>query len=92
MRKQIKRQDLSLGNLVVVTVHPETQVYTVAGFEGQNEVLLMWKEGKRICQQIHDIDSLYKPTIEQIEYSISGNGALVGTHEMWCKLMEKTPA
>lgn len=81
MKKAIKHTDLYIGQLVVVTEHPETQVYTVASIESQ-AVILQWQEGKRQCSQGHDKYGLLKPTLEQIEYSIAANGPLVSTKEL----------
>ena len=81
MKKSIKHTDLYIGQLVVVTEHPETQVYTIASIEAQ-VVILQWKESTRHCSQGHDKYGLLKPTLEQIEYSIAANGALVSTKEL----------
>lgn len=82
MKKTIKHKDLYIGQLVVVTDHPEAQVRTVAGFEG-NAVILQWHEGSRLCSQgVHAAVGLLKPTLEQIEYSIAANGSLVSTKEL----------
>lgn len=81
MKKAIKHTDLYIGQLVVVTEHPETQVYTVASVEGQS-VILQWREGTSHCSQGHDKYGLLKPTLEQIEYSIAANGSLVSTKEL----------
>ena len=81
MKKSIKHTDLYIGQLVVVTEHPETQVYTIASIEAQ-VVILQWKEGTRHCSQGYEKYSLLKPTLEQIEYSIAANGALVSTKEL----------
>jgi len=77
----IKHSDLYIGQLVVVTEHPETQVYTVAGIEG-HVAILQWFEGTQFCSQGHDKYGLLKPTLQQIEYSIAANGALVSTKEI----------
>lgn len=81
MQKRIKKSDLYIGQLVVVTDHPEAQVRTVAGVEG-NVAILQWHEGSRLCSQGHDAFGLMKPTLKQIEYSIAANGALVSTQEL----------
>lgn len=81
MKKVIKHTDLYIGQLVVVTEHPETQVYTVAHIEGQ-AVMLQWCEGARTCAQAHEKYGLMKPTLEQIEYSIAANGPLVSTKQL----------
>lgn len=81
MKKAIKHTDLYIGQLVVVTEHPETQVYTVASIESQ-AVILQWQEGNRHCSQGYDKYGLLKPTLEQIEYSIAANGPLVSTKKL----------
>ena len=81
MKKAIKHTDLYIGQLVVVTEHPETQVYTVASIAGQS-VILQWREGTSHCSQGHDKYGLLTPTLEQIEYSIAANGSLVSTKEL----------
>lgn len=79
--KPIRPSDLSIGQIVVVTDSPETQVYTVARVDGQT-VSLQWREGMRFCAQDYDKTGLYNPTLRQIEYSIAANGPLVSTKEL----------
>lgn len=81
MKKAIKHTDLYIGQLVVVTEHPETQVYTVAAIAG-HVAILQWQEGAGHCSQGHDKYGLLKPTLQQIEYSIAANGPLVSTKEL----------
>lgn len=81
MKKVIKHTELYIGQLVVVTEHPETQVYTIADFEGNN-VLLQWREGTHQTRATFDKFSLIKPTLQQIEYSIAANGALVSSKDI----------
>lgn len=81
MKKSIKHTDLYIGQLVVVTDHPETQVYTVAHIDGR-AVMLQWFEGSRTCSQEFDKYGLMKPTLEQVEYSIAANGPLVSTKQI----------
>ena len=81
MKKAINHTDLYIGQLVVVTEHPETQVYTIASIENQS-VILQWREGNRTCAQATEKYGLLKPTLEQIEYSIAANGSLVSTKEL----------
>ena len=81
MKKSINHKDLYIGQLVVVTDHPETQVYTVAAVHSQ-VVTLEWREGTRRCSQHFDKYGSLKPTLQQIEYSIAANGALVSTREI----------
>jgi hypothetical protein len=82
MQKRIKKSDLYVGQLVVVTDHPETQVYTVAAVGEGNVAILQWMEGTSHCSQGHDAFSLSKPTLEQIEYSIAANGALLSVDKI----------
>lgn len=80
--KNIKHSDLYIGQLVVVTMHPEAQVYTVAAVVGQS-VILQWFEGSRMCSSgERDKYGLMKPTLQQIEYSIAANGPLVSTKQI----------
>ena len=79
MKKLLK--DIRIGQLVVVSEHPEAQVYTVAGIEGHN-ALLQWREGKSQARCTYDKFSLAKPTLEQIEYNISESGALVSRRDV----------
>lgn len=81
MKKPIKHTDLYIGQLVVVTEHPETQVYTIADIHTQM-VTLQWYEGTRQCGQHYEKYGLLKPTLQQIEYSIAANGPLVSTQEL----------
>ncbi len=81
MKKSIPHTNLYVGQLVTVTDHPETQVYTIAAIDGQAAVL-QWCEGNRHSVQAHDKYGLLKPTLQQIEYSIAANGPLVTTKEL----------
>lgn len=77
--KTLHKSKVYAGQLVVVTDHPETQVYTVSEIVG-NRVNLMWFEGTMKCSSWFDVWSLGLPTLKQIEYSIAANGKLVA-HE-----------
>lgn len=79
--KAINPDTLSIGQIVVVTDHPETQVYTVARID-RHTVSLQWREGMRFCAQDHEKYSLYNPTLRQIEYSIAANGPLVSSRDL----------
>lgn len=81
MTKCIKHTDLYIGQLIVVTDHPETQVYTIASVE-RHAVMLVWFEGTRICTQATEKYGLMKPTLKQIEYSIAANGRLASTKDI----------
>lgn len=80
---RIKKSNLYVGQLVVVTDHPETQVYTIAEING-NIAILQWYEGDRHCSQGHDAFGFLIPTLKQIEYSIAHNGRLMPV----CDLLE----
>jgi hypothetical protein len=79
--KKIKREDLYVGQLVVVTEHPHTQVYTVAEI-GKHIAILQWYEGSMLCSCGHDVHSFIEPSITQIENSIKLNGPLVSLKEI----------
>lgn len=80
MKKTIKRDKQYIGQLVTVSTHPDSQVYTIASIEAKY-VWLQWREGTNQTRCTHDIDSLFLPTLEQIEASI-GNGALVSWRDI----------
>jgi hypothetical protein len=73
-----KKQDMRPGLLIVRGQHPDAQVYTVKGVPQENNIYLVWFEGSRKCGQWSDYSGCYKPTVEQIEYSINANGRLAG--------------
>lgn len=81
MQKRLNKSKLKMGDLVVVTKHPEAQVYTFAGLEGHT-VMLQWYEGSSHCSCGIDTDQLYLPTIQQIKHSIATNGKLLAGHEV----------
>jgi hypothetical protein len=81
MQKRIKKQDVRPNLLVVVTEHPEAQVYTVESIEG-NQVTLTWYEGTNQCISGMDYSMLMRPTIEQVEYSINTNGRLATAQDV----------
>lgn len=81
MQKRIKKQDIRAGLLVTATDHPEAQVYTVESIEG-NQVTLTWYEGTNQCICGLDYSMLWKPTLEQIEYSINTNGRLATAQDV----------
>ena len=76
MNKPIKIQQLYVGQLIVRRTDEEVQVYTVAKID-RYDILLKWNEGTHECEATTDNFDCYKPTIEQIEYSITQNGPLV---------------
>jgi hypothetical protein len=73
-----KKQDMRPGLLVVRGKHADAQVYTVKGLPEGNAIYLVWFEGLRKCGQWTDYSGCFKPTVEQIEYSINANGRLAG--------------
>jgi hypothetical protein len=81
MQKRIKKQDIRPNLLVVATDHPEAQVYTVERIDG-NQVTLTWYEGTNQCICGLDYSMLWKPTIEQVEYSINTNGRLATAQDV----------
>ncbi len=80
MKKTISRDKQYVSQLVCVSTHPESQVYTIAAFEGNNAVL-QWREGAFQTRCTHDRDRLVLPSLEQIENSI-GDGALVSWRDI----------
>ena len=80
MKKTINRDKQYVGQLVCVSTHPDSQVYTIASIEGNNAVL-QWREGAFQTRCTHDRDCLALPTLEQIENSI-GDGALVSWRDI----------
>lgn len=76
MTKIINRKKQYLGQLVTVSDHPDSQVYTITAIDGNN-VLLDWREGSSQPRCAHDRDSLLFPTLNQIEHTIHMYGALV---------------
>lgn len=81
MAKQLTLKQIRLGQLIVRGEHADPQVYTVAAIRGLN-IYLVWFEGSRQCGQWTDYGSCYKPTLEQIEYSIAANGRLASGQDI----------
>ena len=74
---KVKKADLHIGQLVVVSDAPDAQVRTIAYVSDHKKfALLMWFEGERLSTQSLTTDILLVPTIQQIEYSINTYGAL----------------
>jgi hypothetical protein len=73
---QYKKADIRPGLLVVLGKHPEAQVYTVRGGLDGNSLRVVWFAGSHKCEQWIDYSLAYKPTLEQIEYSINVHGRL----------------
>jgi hypothetical protein len=78
---QIKLKDLYIGQLITRGDHLLTQVYTVAAIRGLN-IYLVWFEGSRMSGQWIDYARSYRPTLEQIEYSIAANGRLASGQDI----------
>ena len=81
MQRFIPSKNLYFVLLVVVTTHEQCQVRTIGAIHKHASgniygVTLLWNEGSRLCGQHSDAYCLYKPTLEQIEYSIQVNGRL----------------
>jgi hypothetical protein len=81
MTKAIKLKDLRLCQLIVRNDLPETQVYTIAAIRGLN-IYLIWYEGSRMSGQWTDYSDCYKPTLDQIQYSIAANGKLASGQDV----------
>ena len=91
MQRFIPSAKLYVGQLVVVTTHAEAQVRTIAQIHKRGTVYavtFLWKEGDRVCGQTYEPWNLYKPTLDQIEYSITANGALISKNDV-CKYVIK---
>jgi hypothetical protein len=81
MQRFIPSKKLYVGQLVVVTTHETAQVRTIGEIHRHASgviyaVTLLWHEGERLCGQHSVAYTLYKPTLDQIEYSIQVNGKL----------------
>lgn len=81
MRRFLKTANLYVGQLVVVSEHCESTVATIVAINGTS-VELRWREGTRLCGTSWQTYMLMKPSLEQIEYSIAANGALVSKAEI----------
>jgi len=81
MSKSLTLKQVRIGQLIVRGDHKDAQVYTVAAVRGFN-IYLIWFEGTRQCGQWSDYSGSYKPTLEQIEYSIAANGRLASGQDI----------
>ena len=81
MAKRLKASKLAIGMLVVASEEEYSQVYTVAKLEDKG-VNIVWFEGKHKCNSWAYKDIFYKPTIEQIEFSIMDNGRLASFRDV----------
>tara|TARA_R110000868_G_scaffold239814_3_gene494295 strand:- start:843 stop:1157 length:315 start_codon:yes stop_codon:yes gene_type:complete len=93
MQRFIPSAKLYVGQLVVVSTHAEAQVRTIAQIHKRKTgtvyaVTFLWKEGDRVCGEFYQPWGLYKPTLDQIEYSITANGALINKNDV-CKYVIK---
>ena len=81
MQRFIPSEKLYVGQLVVVTTNEQVQVRTIAKIHKRAygtvfAVTCIWREGNRLCVQDSEPWTLYKPTLQQIEFSIQVNGKL----------------
>lgn len=81
MRRFLATANLYLGQLVVISDHPEAIVATIVSIKGYS-VELRWKEGDKMCGCGWQSYMLKKPSLKQIENSIANNGALVSVKEI----------
>ncbi len=81
MAKRLTLKQIRIGQLVVRGEHADAQVYTIAAIRGFN-IHVIWFEGTRKCGQWTDYGDRYKPTLEQIEYSIAANGRLASGQDI----------
>ena len=80
-KASLKLKDLYIGQLITRGDHLLTQVYTVAAIRGLN-IYLIWFEGSRMSGQWIDYERSYRPTLQQIEYSIAANGRLASGQDI----------
>lgn len=82
--KYIKPSDLHIGQLVVVTDNPMTQVYTIGHISHTcGAVATYWFEGEHKCVSTAPIDRLMAPTLDQITFSIAANGRLASGRDIF---------
>jgi hypothetical protein len=81
MAKRLTLNQIYIGQLIVRGEHLDAQVYTIAKIIGFN-IYVIWFEGERQCGQWTDYGDCYKPTLEQIEYSIQANGKLASGQDI----------
>jgi hypothetical protein len=94
MKKCLPRAKLYVGQLVVVTDHPEAQVRTIAEIHKTERgairaVTFLWYEGSRICSQASHPWTLHNPSLKQIEYSIEANGKLANKFDICRYLIQQ---
>ena len=81
MTKRLTLKQIRIGQLIVRGTHADAQVYTIAAIRGFN-IHVIWFEGTRQSGQWTDYGDCYKPTLEQIEYSIAANGRLASGQDI----------
>lgn len=81
MAKKLSLKQLRICQLIVLSEHPDAQVYTIAAIRGLI-IHVIWFEGVRRCGQWTDYGDCYKPTLKQIEYSIAANGRLASGQDI----------
>jgi hypothetical protein len=86
-QKRLTSEELDLSQLVVRGTHKDAQVYTI-GARHKFNIYVVWFEGDRKCGQWTDYGDCYRPTIEQIQYSISANGRLASLKDITNCLLE----
>ena len=83
MRRFLSSKSLYVGQLVVTGDAVGAVVRTIAELDVSNcLVILQWMEGNRFCSQGYDSYMLKKPTLEQIECSISTYGQLLSSKQI----------
>ena len=93
MQRFIPTKKLYVGQLVVVSTIDTAQVRTIGAIHKRDSgvvyaVTLLWHEGNRLCAQNTDAYTLYKPTLDQIQYSIQFNGRLANYSDVRDHLIE----
>jgi len=83
MRRFLSSKNLYVGQLVVTNDYPGATVCTVAEIDvGTCVAVLQWMEGNRFCSFGFDSYMLKKPSLEQIEWHIANNGALISSKQV----------
>lgn len=83
MRRFLSSKSLYVGQLVVTNDYPGATVCTIAEIDGGNHtVILQWLEGMRFCSKPAQTYMLKLPSLEQIEWHIANNGALISSKQV----------
>ena len=83
MRRFLSSKNIYVGQLVVVDDSVGATVCTIAEIDGGNHtVILQWMEGIRFCSKPAQTYMLKKPSLEQIEWHLANNGALVSSKQV----------